>query len=223
MDYLVAIIIIGGLGVMAYLIVSSGKKKEGKRTQVAAARGWNYVAEHKKVDVNNPAEDSNVYYRVNGFTASGHKWEMTGRKQAGYESDSGVKTEFEASAELVTDKPFEDYFLIMPQAGLTLPAFARAEIFSRLSFPADTPQAESSKLPAGLGDKYAVYTKSPEGLDFLGKAAVLIDQWQEKHSGLKKALIIAGGPQGIKVRTEMDVSKETDMELFIDTALSLIS
>ena len=209
---------------MAFLLFGSGKKADEKRAEVAAQRGWQYNAERNKVNHSNPDEDSNIMYRLSGETAGGQKWEMVARKQARHEDDSSMMAiELYSSTEFITTKAYDDYFLIMPYAGFDLPAFALAEIFSRLEFPVDTPRAEDSALPAGLAKKYVIYSKNPAAIGSLDKLATGLEGWRAKFPGQNKALIIAGGPKGIKIRTEMQVTKETDMEFFVDTALGIVS
>jgi len=221
LEYLALVVILGGLSVMAYFLTKSGKESENKRAEVAQARGWDYAPNNNTVVLNIPDEERNISYRLSGLTSQGNRWEMVARHLKSIEKTSDTKLQLGSSTELTIDKRYQDYFLIMPHDGITLPDFILAELFKRLDFPVDIPRVKDEDLPDKLTRKYAVYSLNPAGLNLLTKAADHLENWWAKYPGKYKALIMAGGPEGVKVRTEMQVDKETDMEFFVDTALAL--
>ncbi len=222
MEYLALVVILGGLGAMAYFMTKSGKNSENKRAAVAEARGWNYIPNNSSYVLNVPDQERNISYRLNGNTGGGTKWELTARHLKSIDKSSVSTLSLGSSTELTADKHYTANFLLMPHDGITLPDFILAEIFKMLDFPIDTPRVEAEQLPGKLAVKYALYTFNPEALDFLDRAAEALEQWQGKYPGKQKALIIAGGPEGFKVRTEMQVDKEADLEFFVDTALAML-
>ncbi len=222
MEYLALVVILGGLGIMAYFLTRSGKQSENKRAEVARARGWDYAPNNNTVVLNVPDEERNISYRLSGLTSQGNRWEMVARHLKSIEKTSDTTLKLGSSTELIVDKKYQDYFLIMPHDGITLPDFILAEIFKRLDFPVDIPRVNNKELPDKLVQKYAVYALSPADLNFLTEAADYLESWWAKYPGKYKAIIMAGGPDGVKVRTEMQVDKETDMEFFVDTALALV-
>lgn len=147
---------------------------------------------------------------------------MTARCWKTIEKSSTLNLELNASSEFTAGKRFDDHFLIMPHDGIVIPDFFLAEIFKRLNFPVDTPRVIAEKLPEELNRKYALYAFSPPKQDWLSSAAEILNNWWTRFPGKTKALIMTGGPEGAKVRTKMQIEKETDMEYFVDTALALI-
>jgi hypothetical protein len=222
LDYLPLVVILGGLGVMAYFLTKSGKKSENKRAETAEAHGWEYTAHTSAVVLNVPDEERNILYTLKGKTAAGTEWEVTSRTWKTIEKSSSHKLELNPSTELIANKSYAEPFLIMPHDGITIPDFILAEIFKRLDVPIDTPRVSTEKLPEALAAKYAVYSFNPPAMETLASAAGHLNSWWSKFPGKTKALIFFGGPNWVKVRTEMQVDKEDDMVLFVETALSLI-
>lgn len=222
LSYLPLVIILGGLGIMAYFLTRSGKKSEDKRVAVAEQRGWDYTPYTSAYVLNVPDEDRNIMYKLSGKSEAGIDWEMTARCWKTIEKSSTLNLELNASSEFTAGKRFDDHFLIMPHDGIVIPDFILAEIFKRLDFPVDTPRVNAGKLPEELNRKYALYAFSPPKQDWLSSAAETLNNWWTRFPGKNKALIMTGGPGGVKVRTEMQIEKETEMEFFVDSALALI-
>ncbi len=223
LDYLPLVIILGGLGVMAYFLTRSGKESENKRAEIAAEHGWEYTAYTSAVVINVPDEDRNILYKLTGNTADGTEWEMTSRYWKTIEKSSNYKLELNASTELVAGKTYPEPFLIMPHDGIIIPEIILAEIFKRLNIPIDTPRVSADNLPEALTSRYALYSFNPPAAETVANAAELLNRWWNRFPGKNKALILFGGPNWVKVRTEMQVDKEEDMVFFVKTALALIS
>jgi len=49
LDYLPLIIILGGLGAMAYFLIRSGKKAEQDRSALAQEKGWTYIPRDRTI------------------------------------------------------------------------------------------------------------------------------------------------------------------------------
>lgn len=222
LDYLPLIIILGGLGVMAYFLTRSGKKVEQDRSALAEEKGWTYIPHERTVVFNIPDEERNINYWIEGKTASGVNWAMTARDLVTIEKSSTTKLELSPSTELLAHKPYNEHFLIMPHDGIVIPDFILDEIFRRLGFPTGTPRLPDDELPPELNKRYAVYTNSKTCSDFLARVTPLLNRWWDKFPRKEKALIIAGSPDGLKVRTEMSIEKDSDLVFFIETCLSMI-
>lgn len=222
LDYLPLIIILGGLGVMAYFLTRSGKKIEQDRSTLAQEKGWTYIPHDRTVVFNIPDEERNISYRLEGKTRSGISWTMTARDLVTIEKTSRTKIELSPSTELLAQKPYSEAFLIMPHDGIVIPDFILNEIFKRLGFPTGTPRLPDSDLPPELSKRYAVYTTGNNLSDFMVRATPLLNRWWDKFPRKEKALILAGSPEGLKVRTEMGIDKDADLEFFVETCLSLV-
>jgi|GEM_PF-6525194 len=222
LDYLPLIVILGGLGVMAYYLSRSGKKAEQDRSALAEKKGWTYIPNNRTVVFNIPDEERNISYRLEGQTLSGISWTLTARDLVTIEKSSRTKIELNPSTELVAQKPYSEPFLIMPHDGIIIPDFILNEIFRRLGFPTGTPRLPDSDLPPELSKRYAVYTNNNNLDEFMIRAAPLLNSWWDKYPRKEKALILAGSPEGFKVRTEMGIDKDADLELFVETCLSLL-
>lgn len=222
LDYLPLFIILGGLGVMAYFLTRSGKKVEQDRSTLAHEKGWTYIPHDRTVVFNIPDEERNISYRLEGKTISGISWAMTARDLVTIEKTSRTKIELSPSTEFLAQKPYSESFLIMPHDGIVIPDFILNEIFKRLRFPTGTPRLSDSELPSELSKRYAVYTTSNKLSEFMARATPLLNHWWEKFPRKEKALILAGSPEGLKVRTEMGIDKDADLEFFVETCLSLL-
>jgi hypothetical protein len=222
LDYLPLIVILGGLGVMAYFLTRSGKKAEQDRSALAQEKGWTYIPHDRTVVFNIPDEERNISYRLAGKTKSGISWTMTARDLVTIEKTSRTKIELSPSTELLAQKSHTEPFLIMPHDGIVIPDFILNEIFKRLGFPIGTPRLPDSDLPPELSKRYAVYTTSNNLQDFLIRATPLLNRWWDKYPRKEKALILAGSPEGLKIRTEMGIDQDADLEFFVETCLSLL-
>ena len=222
MEYLALIVILGGLGAMAFFLTKSGKDTDKKRAELAAGKGWNYTPFNSTLVLNIPETERNISYRLDGITADGTVWHMVSRYQKSIETSARTKLILNPSAEWLAEKSFNGHFLVMLHQGITLPDFIMTEIFKKLEFPVDTPRLEDRALPAELSKRYAVYCDNPEDLDFIAAATPHLDNWTRKYPGNEKALIFTGSPTGFKMRTDFDMGKETDMEFFVNTGLSII-
>ena len=203
-------------------LTKSGQNSENKRAETAAAHGWEYAAHTSAVVLNVPDEERNILYTLKGKTVTGTEWEVTSRTWKTIEKSSSHKLELNPSTELIANKSYAEPFLIMPHDGITIPDFILAEIFKRLAVPIVTPRVSAENLPESLAAKYAVYSSSPPAMETLAGTAGHLNSWWSKFPGKTKALIFFGGPDWVKVRTEMQVDKEDDMVLFVETALALI-
>lgn len=169
-----------------------------------------------------PEAERNISYRLEGIAADGTAWHMVSRYQKNIETSSRTKLILNPSAEWLAGKPFNGHFLVMLHQGITLPDFILTEIFKKLEFPVDIARLENTALPAELSNRHAVYCNNPEDLDFIAAATPHLDNWTRKYPGNEKALIFTGSPTGFKMRTDFDMEKETDMEFFVNTGLSII-
>jgi len=221
MEYIPLIVILGALGVMAFFLTKSGKDTDKKRAELAAEKGWNYIPFNTTLVLTIPESERNISYRIEG-TADGTPWQMTSRYQKNIETSARTRLILNPSAEWLAEKPFNGHFLVMLHQGITLPEFILAEIFKKLDFPVDTPRLDDNQLPAELSTRYAVYCDNPDDLDFIFAATPHLENWTRKYPGNERALIYTGSPTGFKMRTEFDMEKETDMEFFVNTGLSMI-
>jgi hypothetical protein len=222
MEYFAMIVILGGLGAMAFFLTKSNKDTDKRRAHLAAEKGWNYIPYNTTLVLTVPESERNISYRTEGVTADGTAWQMTSRYLRNIETSDRTKLILNPSAEWLAEKTFQGHFLVMPHQGITLPDFILAEIFKKLEFPVDIPRLEDGALPAELSKKYAVYCDNPKDLDFINATTAYLDRWTNKYPGHEKALIFTGSPRGFKMRTEFEMEKETDMEFFITTGLDMI-
>ena len=222
LDYLPLVIILGGLGVMAYYLTRSAKNTDQKRAALAEEKGWTYIPGSSIIVSNIPDEERNISYHLKGKTAAGTNWAITARKLLTIEKERMTRLELNPSTEWLAEKPFVDHFLIMPHDGITIPDFILNEIFKRLGFPTGINRMPNSVLPSELSNHYAVYADSKKLDDFLARATPLLNRWWQKYPRKEKALIVAGSPRGLKIRTEMDIEKETELVFFVETCLGMI-
>lgn len=222
LDYLPLVIILGGLGVMAYYLTRSAKSNDQNKAALAQEKGWTYVPNNSVFVSNIPDEERNISYRLKGKTAAGTNWAITARKLLTIEKDRMTRLELNPSTEWLAEKQFADHFLIMPHDGITIPDFILNEIFKRLGFPTGIKRLPDGALPSELSRHYAVYTDSKIIDDFLTLATPLLNSWWQKYPRKEKALIVAGSPNGLKIRTEMEIEKEADLIYFVETCLGMI-
>jgi hypothetical protein len=222
MEYIPLIVILLGLGAMAYFLTKSGKDTDNKRAELSTERGWDYTPFNSTLVLTIPEAERNISYRLAGVAADGTAWHMTSRYQKSIETSARTRLILNPSAEWLAEKSFKGHFLVMLHQGITLPDFIMTEIFKKLEFPVDVPRLEDSILPAELSKRYAVYCDNSEDLDFIAASTPHLDSWTRKYPGNEKALIYTGSPTGFKMRTEFDMEKESDMEFFVNTGLSII-
>ncbi len=193
---------------MAYYLTRSAKKTEQNIAALAKEKGWTYIPRDLIFVSNIPDEDRNISYRLEGKNVAGISWSVTARSLLLIEKDSMTKLELSPSTEWLAQKSFADHFLIMPHDGIIIPDFILSEIFKRLGFPTGTPRTPNSDLPTELSRLYSVYANSKSLDHFLARATPLLNRWWDKFPRKEKALIVAGSPEGLKIRTEMAIEKE---------------
>jgi len=66
LDYLPLIIILGGLGAMAYFLIRSGKKAAQDRSALAQEKGWTYIPHDRTIVFSISDEERNISYRLDG-------------------------------------------------------------------------------------------------------------------------------------------------------------
>lgn len=221
LDYLPALVIVAGLGVMAYFMTKAGREADQKRKAAADSNGWQYDSYRSAIVYNVPDEERNISYRLSGVTSQRANWNVTCRHLKTIEKGSDLKVELQPSTEFEAQLVCEHPFLIMPHDGITLPDFVLAQIFKKLNFPDDTPRVEGEQLPAQFSATYALYTAAPGAAGIASQAVPLLTNWSSKYKGKRNALIIKGGPDGFKIRTERGMEKAEEMVYFTETALSL--
>ncbi|MDW7730047.1 MAG: hypothetical protein SCJ94_08590 [Bacillota bacterium] len=221
LEYLPALIILCGLGAMAYFMTKSGKDADQKRKAAAEERKWQYENDLSPVVVSTPDDERNISYRLAGKTEQGVNWKVTCRHLKKIDKGGNLKVELLPSTEFEADKTCGYSFLIMAHEGITLPDFVLTEIFKKLNFPVDTPRLAASLLPDQLSGHYAVYSAASEAVDLAANAALHLTTWRNKYPGKENALVFVSDLQGIKVRTERGMEKAEEMISFTEIALNL--
>jgi len=221
LEYLPVLVILGGLGAMAYFMIKSGKDADQKRKTAAEEKGWQYENDLSPVVVSTPDDERNISYRLAGKTEQGVNWKVTCRHLKKIDKGGDLKVELLPSTEFEADKVCGYSFLIMAHEGITLPDFVLAEIFKKLKFPVDTPRLAANLLPDQVSGHCAVYSETSEAADLAAKVAQHLTVWRNKYSGKGNELVLLGDPQGIKVRTERGMEKAEEMIYFTEIALNL--
>lgn len=221
LEYLPALLILVGLGAMAYFMTKSGKETNTKRKAAADEKGWQYKGGQSPVVYNIPDEDRNISYQLSGITKQGVKWEVVCRHLKTIDKGGNLKVELQPSTIFDADYSCEFPFLIIPNDGVNLPGYILAEIFKELNFPVDTPQLEPELLPEVMREKFRVYSTSPDSARLAEKASLHMAIWSNKYAGRRNALIVKGDLNGFKMRTDRGMEKPEDMVFFTELALNL--
>lgn len=221
-DYLPLVLILGGLGAMAWFMTTRGAKGHQARRAEAESRRWKYQELDASIIVTGAESDRNLLYRVDGKDGKGSEWWMVARgmrrirKSAGHTLQLGASTEWRSSA------PFQHRLALIPTDGRPIPDVVREHMLRLLGLPTDIRQLSGDELPAGLTALHAVFAEEGADTGAIAAAAAPLQSWRSKHKHQDSGITLLAGPDGIRMQTLFPIENPADMAAFATTGIAFV-